>query len=324
MLKVSSIKAIVLALVAIMVSIPSSAAANSSTIEDIIVNEKRYVLYNSRRLSGECLDICVTKNPTASPVIETGGSTPDPTLSPTVHVCEEKKVIDVCVAIDNSGSICTEGNNPKLCSDCDSNQPCESGGVATNVDLCCGNYEGVTTFAKNYVSSLNGLGTVSVVKYGSTASVISPQGSADDAETAIETSAYTGGYTNTEDAIKKCKKELKGTANPVIVLITDGTPTACNGDNRFRTQWNHGGECDNGPPADAAIALANKASRAGMSLVPVVINSVSKNVAQLSDLARCPVNDSNCDVESYKNLHVDNIENLGDVLDSLILSTGCE
>jgi choice-of-anchor A domain-containing protein len=41
---------------------------NSETIENIIQNEKRFVLYNSRRLIGECLPICY--EPTPAPIAE--------------------------------------------------------------------------------------------------------------------------------------------------------------------------------------------------------------------------------------------------------------
>lgn len=325
MLKVSSVTAIVLALVAIMVSLPSSFAANSSSIEDIIVAQKRYVLYNSRRLSGECLDTCVTKSPTASPTIETGGATPAPT-------CEDKIDIDVCVAIDNSGSICSVGT-PKLCTNCNPNQPCTAGeGGATGDGMCCGNYKEVATFSKNYINSLNGVGSVSVVKYGSTASVASPQGTAAAAVAAIDSEAYSGGYTNTEDAIYQCKNELQGTTNPVIVLVTDGTPTACRKKGGgYKTIFQGGcntGNCNgciNGYPVDAATTLADEAASAGMSLVPVVINSVSSNVDALELLARCPTGaaGADCDVNDYKNLSVATIGDLDTLLEGLIMTTEC-
>jgi len=41
---------------------------NSAAIEDIILKEKRYILYNSRRLTGECLPICY--DPTSAPIAE--------------------------------------------------------------------------------------------------------------------------------------------------------------------------------------------------------------------------------------------------------------
>jgi len=62
------------------VVVPTS--INSQSLQDIIHEERRFVLYNSRRLSGECLPICQeTSNPTAS---STPGPTKFPTSSPTL------------------------------------------------------------------------------------------------------------------------------------------------------------------------------------------------------------------------------------------------
>merc|ERR1711933_272106 len=131
--------------------------------------------------------------------------------------------------------------------------------------------------------------------YGSTATVASPQGTAAEVVDAIDSQAYSGGYTNTEDAIFQCKNELQGTTNPVIVLVTDGTPTACRKKNGgyktiFNGDCNEGNcpQCENGDPVAAATKLADDAASAGISLVPVVINSVSSNVDALELLARCP------------------------------------
>jgi len=330
MFRVTSIGAI-LALVAIVASVPSSVAmkTKSRTIEEINVTEKRFVLYNSRRLTGECLDICVTKNPTASPTIEAAAATADPSTSPTAAICEEKRAIDVCLAIDNSGSVCSSGSSPQLCYNCNANQSCKAGEQTFN-SLCCGNYEHLTTFASNYIDNL-GEGTFSVVKFGTTANVISPQGTEEDAKTAIATSAYTGGYTNTDDAIYRCKNELAGKPNPVIVLITDGTPTACRKKGGgYKTISDSGcsstscNGCINGAPLDAAIAMADEASDANMSVVPVVINSISRSVEKIERLARCPKNDSGCNVNDYKGIQVDDIDEVDELLKDLVLSTGCQ
>jgi len=48
---------------------------NSTTIHQRIRNERRFVLFNSRRLSGDCLAGCDTSSPTSSPSM-------DPTLQP--------------------------------------------------------------------------------------------------------------------------------------------------------------------------------------------------------------------------------------------------
>ena len=52
---------------------------------------------------------------------------------------------------------------------------------------------------------------------------------ADDAKKAVADLAYTGGYTNTEDALKNCQETFPGNTDPttrnVILVFTDGTPT---------------------------------------------------------------------------------------------------
>merc|ERR1711924_244123 len=135
------------------------------------------------------------------------------------------------------------------------------------------------TYATDVISSTTFIDTVSAVKYGSTASVISPQGSPADTIAAIESSPYTGGYTNTEAALTECKNQLAGKDHPYIILITDGTPTACNGGSDFKTSV--GGRdrdcvlgdcpgCPNGDPQVAAISLADQSAAEGITIIPVV------------------------------------------------------
>jgi len=54
------------------------------TINDIIMDEERFVLFNSRRLTGECLSICVTDTQEPSPPFSR--ESVSPTTSPSVTV----------------------------------------------------------------------------------------------------------------------------------------------------------------------------------------------------------------------------------------------
>lgn len=72
-------------------SVVTPTVVNSRTLQSIIDKEKRFVVYNSRRLTGECLPICSeenvptaerTKSPTNSPISE--GQEIPPTDSPTI------------------------------------------------------------------------------------------------------------------------------------------------------------------------------------------------------------------------------------------------
>jgi len=81
---------------------PVSGLEDNRTLHDVIHEERRYVLFNSRRLSGECLDICVDENEKSAPLVdaktapptepqdpvgmETQEPTDSPTGSPTVKI----------------------------------------------------------------------------------------------------------------------------------------------------------------------------------------------------------------------------------------------
>jgi len=158
------------------------------------------------------------------------------------------------------------------------------------------------------------------------------QGPASNVISSIQSSVYTGGYTNIEAALNTCKEQLQGASQPVIVLITDGTPTACSrADGTIRTIYEGScsnsscSGCTNGPPLVAAETLADQAAADGISVVPVIVSSVSRDIAQLESLARCPSNsNSNCNVDDYKNLNVSDIDEIGELLASLVKVTGCE
>ena len=124
--------------------------------------------------------------------------------------------------------------------------------------------------------------------------------------------------------------ELRGKDNPAIVLISDGTPTACTTANgSYKTRWQPNcskdtcADCPNGGAETAATTLADNASAAGMSIIPVVISSVSTTQNFLESLAKCPADSRDCVVENYKGLQVDSVESLNAVLEPLIQVTAC-
>jgi len=58
---------------------------NHEPMRNLINGQRRFVLYNSRRLTGECLETCVpypTDAPAEKPATDTGGETGSPTLAP--------------------------------------------------------------------------------------------------------------------------------------------------------------------------------------------------------------------------------------------------
>jgi hypothetical protein len=242
-----------------------------------------------------------------------------------------KTVSDACIAIDNSGSVCRSASSPKTCSNCEKND-CEAGGRLFPDPLCCGNYKLITDFTSGYIDSFPSESTFSVIKFGSLASVISPSGSShSDAKNAISTSRYTGGYTHIEDAILKCVDQLQDSKNPLIVLLTDGTPTACNNENNNKVSYTGRGKCTeeqcnkcNGNSFQiASERAADEAAKNDMSLIPVVISSFATDVDQLEQLARCPSSSTSCDVNSYKGLTVESLDDLDTILEELVTVTEC-
>jgi len=72
-------------------SVPTPTKVNTRSLKKIIADERRFVLFNSRRLSGECLPICAESAPIKSPApptdapidSTTANPTKDPTANPT-------------------------------------------------------------------------------------------------------------------------------------------------------------------------------------------------------------------------------------------------
>merc|ERR1711907_517715 len=124
----------------------------------------------------------------------------------------------------------------------------------------------------------------------------------------------TGGWTNTQDAIDKCRKALKGKKNHAGQSRNGCSRESCPACR---------GEADT--HQEAAELAADLAAREGISLVPVIISSVEESKEQLEKLARCPANSdpNSCDVADYKNLSVNKLEELDQVLGKLIATTGC-
>jgi len=57
---------------------------SSRTLHQMIHDERRFVLFNSRRLTGECIDACKgTEAPTIAPIVTASPTTGSPTKSPT-------------------------------------------------------------------------------------------------------------------------------------------------------------------------------------------------------------------------------------------------
>jgi hypothetical protein len=168
--------------------------------------------------------------------------------------------LNVCIAIDLSGSLCNRGTG-YMCVDCLPSPICNNDGVDLNT--CCGNFHNLKEFDKLLI---NTLGTIpsdqsySIVGFATNTSFVSNLEMISDAFSALDTLAYAGGVTNHAAAISSCQETL---SNPdvdgrknMILLISDGTPTE---------------------PKDTAekdaIAAAKEAKQAGSILIPMMIST---------------------------------------------------
>lgn len=168
--------------------------------------------------------------------------------------------LNVCIAIDLSGSLCNRGTGYE-CVGCLPSPICNNDGVDLK-NTCCGNFHNLKEFGKLLI---NTLGTIpsdqsySIVGFATNTSFVSNLEMISDAFSSIDTLAYTGGVTNHAAAISSCQETL---SNPdadgrknMILLITDGNPTE---------------------PKDTAekdaIAAAKQAKQAGSILIPMMIS----------------------------------------------------
>ena len=215
--------------------------------------------------------------------------TPYPTVSPTPAPTCTAKTLDVCIAIDESGSICSLGGGQQFClghgpctadlCDVDNSLPPSAPGFSNNCDYAnnCPRFNDVDVAipnVKNFTTTLiseveKDLKTkdasnelqVSIVEFATDAVITSELTDDVDAKAAVNSIAYSGGLTNLEQAILKCNETLKfSTANIIsMVLVTDGRPTV-NGDPPT------GGD-NTGP----AVVAANAAKDAGIDIATVYV-----------------------------------------------------
>jgi len=163
--------------------------------------------------------------------------TPRPTPSPT---CPPKK-LDVCIIVDESGSICSFDplGNPKVCEDGECTATTCTDTVPPS-DVCnyaedCPKFNGdIKTFATALITELEGklVGDndelqVSVVEFATNiGEEIIPLTTPELAKAAVNDLVYSGGFTNVEEAIDACRVQLSSPDTlEVIVLISDGDAT---------------------------------------------------------------------------------------------------
>ena len=129
---------------------------------------------------------------------------------------------------------------------------------------------------------------------------------------------------NTQQAIEVCAGIVAGEPNPVIVLISDGTPTACNPiGSTFHSTGRSSFNCNgSGQSAqDSAEDAADSAWENGIDVIPVVINSVETDFTVLQNLARCQNTVGPC--SKYFGIEVSNFDEVTTIVDDIIELAAC-
>jgi len=126
----------------------------------------------------------------------------------------------------------------------------------------------------------------SVVEFATRAKITSGLVNSTTAINAVENIDYTGGWTNTEQAIRNCTETLdKSDADlKFVLLLTDGSPTAIG---EFATGRADGCDADGGPKNSpcrtAAVTAADEAKAADIQIATVLVSTVSTDGDFLED-----------------------------------------
>ncbi|KAL7499380.1 hypothetical protein ACHAWT_007395 [Skeletonema menzelii] len=218
---------------------------------------------------------------------------PVPSLRPT---CKTDRNFNLCIAVDMSGSICS---NDGACIGCPSDT-CRDELVTQGT--CCNNFAFVKGFASLLIQSLSTFPadkTFSIVQFATEGQLISLMETNTEAISTIDELYYTGGITNHAEAISECRRSLSAshafqqtasaTAVPhqnFMVLITDGKPTTPGDD-----------------PLGAALSQARIAEdENGLFIIPVFISPKYDEDA-LAFMRGLSSNDKVFDVVDFESLN---------------------
>jgi len=189
--------------------------------------------------------------------------------------------LSVCLALDESGSLCSNGTQPEECT-----------GPSANCDLPdCPKFNIETkNFAKDFIDKLldeadsqlqidNANVQFSVVTFATVANVDINLTDSTNAKIAINNLNYSGGFTNTQEAIENCQNTLSLDPNgkKFILLFTDGVPTASDG---LATRP----DAIDRNRAEFAALTAREAPNF-ITLVTVLVSSVTTDTTFLNGLA---------------------------------------
>lgn len=198
-----------------------------------------------------------------------------PTQKPTCNDSKQENQLNICLALDMSGSLCNKGYG----GDCISywtGEPCD-GDVCRDYSFtqatCCSNFAAVRDFSSSLVTALEEVSSgiqFSVVKFASDAEIASELSAGDATLSTMDNLAYSGGLTNHESAIQKCQSTFENSTDErknTILLVTDGVSTKPFID-----------------PTGKAEAAATSAKDEGTTIIPVFISTSSDKEQEGLDL----------------------------------------
>mmetsp|Transcript_22625 Transcript_22625/g.36971 ORF Transcript_22625/g.36971 Transcript_22625/m.36971 type:complete len:711 (+) Transcript_22625:134-2266(+) len=234
-----------------------------------------FVTYDSVTVVDSAHTIIDSDGGVTSTSFSDGGVSPCPTASPSAappeaHCVAAGEDMNLCLAIDMSGSLCNRGSGyecPGCVLEAYTASLCNRDGV--EISTCCGNFHNVKEFAKRLISvfgSIPSEQSYSLVGFATNASFVSnlmPLSA--DALSSLDSLAYSGGRTNHAAAISSCQQTFSNPDDAVerknmIILITDGNPTEPR-DEKSATK--------------ESIAAANQVKEAGSILIPVMLTTSS-------------------------------------------------
>lgn len=197
-----------------------------------------------------------------------------PTPKPTCNDSKQENQLNICLALDMSGSLCNEGDG----GDCISwtGEPCDDDvcrDYSFTQATCCSNFAAVKDFSSSLVTALEEVSSgiqFSIVNFASDAEIASELSAGDTTLTTLDNLAYSGGLTNHESAIQNCQSTFENSTaerKNIILLVTDGVSTKPFID-----------------PTGKAEAAATSAKDEGTTIIPVFISTSTDKEQEGLDL----------------------------------------
>lgn len=205
----------------------------------------------------------------ASSKASSGAAASVPTPKPTCNDSKQENQLNICLALDMSGSLCNQGK----AGDCISwtGEPCDDDvcrDYSFTQATCCSNFAAVKDFSSSLVTALEEVSSgiqFSIVNFASDAEIAIELSAGDTTLSTLDNLAYSGGLTNHESAIQNCQSTFENSTaerKNIILLVTDGVSTKPFID-----------------PTGKAEAAATSAKDEGTTIIPVFI-STSKDKEQ--------------------------------------------